>query len=640
MAATVQAEETTVNASTLAAVGNTRMTPRLTAGLLTVACALGIAVRLFPLVAWARFGSDTGEYFYLTERLLDTGILSFDYAGWGLAYPYFPGLFTVSGMVAATTGMNLLDALSTTIPFVAGILIPLGTYVAARTITGDDRAAMFAAFAVAVLAPNVVTTNHAMPGTLGQFLIIATVAVLARAYDDARWAAALPFLGAAILFSHHLSTFLLAGIVLAAAFLREWTSPRTDWRKLAIEAPFVLGLATGASWWWLSVAHPLRDQIIGQVVSGVSPWVIAIGSWVALLIPVGLVILRRRMVNPRNRLAPGRTVPRRFPGPRLATGLAAGTFTALVVTLLYVMGNGVPGTPDMKVGWVTFTYLITPFAVVAFTGPGFLAARFLRHRHLALGWITALMTSFTFGVITESQTLIPYRHVDYIIVALAVFAGIGFALVHDYLRAVATPARRVHVQRGAIALAVLLVVSGTALSQVPREAIAGFEEGISESAWGGIEWARANLAGELVPYGEPGTTVIAADHPASSFLWGYAKVPATFDYAKWTYHAEVPEDAFEEMWRVQAPPPPSSTARIDYVFVSPEIRGGVALLQWENARPMSEASMRKFYDSPYYTSVYPEAGCDEWPRCFDPDATQIFRVRWDHILADWTPPAP
>ncbi len=601
---------------------------------LALACGLGVATRLYPLFAWAVWGSDTGEYFYLTERLLAEGSVVFAYDGWGLAYPYFPGLYALSGIVTATTGLPLLGTLLATVPAIAGITLPLGMFVITRKVVDDERAALFAAFAIAFLAPNVVTTNHAMPGALGQVLVVATLAVLVHAYEDARFAIALPLLAAAVVWTHHLSTFLLTGAVLLAAFTREFTSSESDARKLAVEVPLVIGLTVFASIWWLAVAEPMREQIIGQVLDGVSPWVIAVGSWTALAVPVLLVALRRRFM-PVARA--GRK--RRFPSPTRVFVLTLGTFVALIAAVLTVMATGVPGTPDMKVGGTTFAYLLPPFALFAFTGAGLLVLRFARHRHLVIGWVTAIGGSIAFGIVTRSQTLIPYRHVDYLTAPLVILAAAGFVLALDYAVKLAPHGRVARVRGAAIGVAVLIIVSGSALSQVPREAIAGFEEGISESAWGAIVWSRENLAGELVPYGDADTTVIAADHPASSLLWGYAKLPASFDYARVTYHADRAEDAFDEMWRVQAPPPPDSRARIDYVFVSPEMRGGVALLQWENAKPMSEAAMRKFYDSPYFETVYPVAGCDTWDPCFRADDTQIFRVLWPRILQDWTPPS-
>src|SRR5207247_8948338 len=51
------------------------------------------AIRLSPLWSFLYGGSDTGEYFAILQSLLRTGHVSTVYYGWGITYPYFPGVF-------------------------------------------------------------------------------------------------------------------------------------------------------------------------------------------------------------------------------------------------------------------------------------------------------------------------------------------------------------------------------------------------------------------------------------------------------------------------------------------------------------------------------------------------------------------
>src|SRR5207249_7847067 len=54
---------------------------------------VSIAVRLSPLWSFLYWGSDTGEYFSILRALVRGDHLSTTYYGWGVTYPYFPGMF-------------------------------------------------------------------------------------------------------------------------------------------------------------------------------------------------------------------------------------------------------------------------------------------------------------------------------------------------------------------------------------------------------------------------------------------------------------------------------------------------------------------------------------------------------------------
>ena len=142
----------------------------------------------------------------------------------------------------------------------------------------------------------------------------------------------------------------------------------------------------------------------------------------------------------------------------------------------------------------------------------------------------------------------------------------------------------------------------------PRETIGGFEEGISRAELGAVHWVVANP--QAVP---PGATM-AADHRVSSLMWGLAGVHATWDYTPVTYHSEDATDALEELAAAQVPA--EGRARVDYVFLSPQIEEGVTLVQWENSRPMTQAAIDKFDHHAAFQRIYEQ------------DGVRIYRVDW------------
>ena len=99
-----------------------------TAVLLAGLAVLLVALVLEPYVGYAAFGSDTGEYYYLTQHLVATGGLPHGsaYGGWGTAYPDFPGIYLLAGAAAQTFSVGPFSALTVVVPAVSALsVVPL-----------------------------------------------------------------------------------------------------------------------------------------------------------------------------------------------------------------------------------------------------------------------------------------------------------------------------------------------------------------------------------------------------------------------------------------------------------------------------------------------------------------------------------
>ncbi len=128
----------------------------------------------------------------------------------------------------------------------------------------------------------------------------------------------------------------------------------------------------------------------------------------------------------------------------------------------------------------------------------------------------------------------------------------------------------------------------TTLSAYPsKEVMGGFQEGTSQEDMQAVFWARESL--------NKGATV-ATDHRMSSMLFGFASLNATWDEADKTLHASSYEECRDEIERISIP---SGEKPIDHVLLDNDIKSGVALLQWENAEPMSLEAKKKFEIWPF-----------------------------------------
>lgn len=558
----------------------------------------GVIARLHPAVRYGVWGSDSGEYYFLTKQLVDTGRVSFEYDGWGLAYPYFPGMFVLSGAVHAITGVDVFYATQWTVPLVAGLTGVLVGLIAYR-VTSDPRAGVLAGAFIALTAPVVLVTSHAMPGTLGHVFLLAMVALMPDAYRDRANAALLLILGGALLLTHHLSMYFAVGILAFIPFYREMTQRTYDWQRLRVELPIVGVLLLASMAWWLGVAAPFREEIVGDALP-FPPLVTAILFLLALAALPALVALRRTRSDWH--LDP------HYPSfPRQRAYILGGFlgFVAILVALIVVK---LPGT-NIDITWITLLYAIPLLAWLCFLPLGVTSVRFHRGGSLLVAWLYAILGSLAFAIVTNSHVLFPFRHIDYMVEAMAPLVAIGMLMVYDQMIASRVPAERPRVRTNALFAIVALLVITAATSLPPRETIGGFEEGMTVAELEAVRWTRSNV---------PLESTFAADHRLSSLLFGIAGMHPTWDYTPRTYHSENVSDALAELASVHVPPR-DGDARVDYVILSPPIEEGVTLLQWETSRPMSEPAIAKFEDPTYFEKIYDERD------------VRIYRVRWDAL---------
>ena len=82
---------------------------------------LTILLRFVHKYDWPIWGSDSGEYLYLTKYLVKNGmILNEGYIGWGRAYPDFQGMQILTATIALVFGVSYYTSLTWLIPLISG----------------------------------------------------------------------------------------------------------------------------------------------------------------------------------------------------------------------------------------------------------------------------------------------------------------------------------------------------------------------------------------------------------------------------------------------------------------------------------------------------------------------------------------
>lgn len=531
---------------------------------------LAVFMRLLPLTQYAIWGSDSGEYYQITTQLTSDGHVSTDYNGWGFGYPYFPGMYYLTGAAHFLTGVDILWAMILMIPIVASFSV-LMVYFIGKVLFKNDVAGILAGAFVAVAMPHVFTTSHPMPGSLGDVLLLSTILFLFFSFKSRKFIPLLILSALALTLTHHLSSYFLFIAVFGGLFISEMLKSE-DRKEAWVQWGFLIFFLTLLILYWMIVAPPFAEKVVSSAFD-LPFWVVFSLGYVALFLAFILIKLRRRFkwsYRPE------------FPKAHRQLMM----FLLLLLILFFVLGFlalvKIPGTnihlnPDAALLFSPLVMLLTFTSI----GAGYL--RFYKNGMVIYGWIIAMVLSLVIAILTSNKVLLTYRHPQYIIPPLALAIGVGMVMMFN---ALGDDKRRF--KKGLTAGLVVLLIGLTSQSAYPpKEVMGGFQEGTSQEDMQAVFWARESL--------NEGATV-ATDHRMSSMLFGFAGLNATWDEADKTLHSASYEECRDEIESIKIP---SGEKTIDYILLDDDIKEGVALLQWENAEPMSLEAQRKFENWPF-----------------------------------------
>jgi 4-amino-4-deoxy-L-arabinose transferase-like glycosyltransferase len=530
---------------------------------------LAILMRLYPLTQFAIWGSDSGEYYSIIGQLTKDGYISTDYNGWGFAYPYFPGMFHLSGSISHLFGISPLNAMILFVPFAASFSVLL-VFFLARLIFKSSEAGILGAAFLAVAMPHVFSTSHPMPGSLGDLFLILALLLFFGSFKNKKILPLLILTSFALIVTHHLSSYFFFIMGLGGLFVSELLKNEES-KNAKYLWGFLFFFLTAMILFWRFAAQPFYDRVVVDAFD-FPIWVVLSLGYAFLIAAFFIIKIRRR----------GKwNYEPKFPKPRIQVMKYLALLIVLFLILALVTFSVIPGTDiDLEPQTVL---LFAPFlALVAFgsVGPGYL--RFHKNGVMVYGWILALFLSLLIGVVTSNRVLLPYRHPEYLMIPLVLFFGIGIVMVLGVFGG-----RKIGV-RAVLICAIIILLILSAFSAYPgKEIMGGFQEGTSVEDMQGVIWAGESL--------EAGSTV-ASDHRMSSMVFGFSGLNATWDAAEQTLHGETYFDFRDELDEIDIP---SGKKPINYVLLDDDIKEGAALLQRENARPLSQEAQDKFQRWPF-----------------------------------------
>jgi len=525
-----------------------------------------LLVRLSPLLSYLVWGSDTGEYFAILRSLVREGHLSTTYDGWGVTYPYFPGMFFAQGAVVSLGGMEITTVLNLVVP-ILGALAVVPMFLIAERIHGETMPALFAAAFLAGALPHAYTTTHAAPATLGNLLALTGLLLFLKLRFDRRAILPLGLVTATLLATHHLSLYffvlMVVGVIVLRGLARPWKGSAGEWREVAYGA-LLLALTFA---YWFGYAATFRDFILRDV--NVEPWWALLAAFPVLLAVLASLVFARTRIPWRYRP----TVPG-FRHLSVTYAMAAFAFALIGLVTTFVR---VPGT-TFAVPPGGLAYFIPLVLLLSFGAAGRKFVDFARDGIAPTAWFVALLGSAAVGIFAAPRVLIPYRHAEYLMVPLAVFAGVGFV---RFVRL----ASRGRGRTLAIVLCGSLLAANATFAIPPPAILAGWREGTIAAAIDPAYWARDHAAG-----------LVVSDHHGSTTVFGFGGVNATWDRTRAPFLQENADDPYAGLVEI---PAPSGVKNATYVWIDRDMEAGVRLEPWEAANPMDRAVIAKFDEAPF-----------------------------------------
>ncbi len=573
----------------------------------TVVLLAGVAfllvfLALEPFLSYAAFGSDTGEYYALTNALATSGTLPHGaaYGGWGSAYPDFPGLFVLAAGASGALDAGAFSALTVVVPVVA-VLSVLPLFLLFRRLYPHDTIALLASSVASVAMPRLFSLAHPAPLALGDFLAVAALWMFVEGRRDPRWYAVLVPASGALIVTHHLSSYFFAIGALGGLVLLELWRPRLWSRRFPTrEFVFLAGFVTATFAFWFYgtstfVAKVLLPGLGESSLVGFAAFEVVGLAFLAAA--AALVRWRRsRPPSPRAwvRLPSDRSVIRDI------VVLGVVIFGAVSVLLLVPL----PGTQQH----VTRPSAILWFAPILALGVLCAGSRRAlspaRLGPFGLTWVAALGLSAAAmlglavlgasspafrGAFELSSTLAPDRHVEYLFLPIGLLVAVGTARL--VTRAGTVGGRGAFV---AASVAVMVVLAANAaIAYPPPSDFGGFEEGLTKGDAALWMWAGVAL---------PAGSTVATDHRLSSFLFGFDQLRATWVTTPALFTGTNWSEARAELV-ASGVPNPASAAPIEYVAVDGVMYGGVALDPSTLAAPLSPEAVQ-WFTYPGFVPVY------------------------------------
>ena len=463
---------------------------------------IAIFLRLLPALSNAAWGCDFGIYYGLTNSFVESGELFNPYQGWGSSYQYFPVLYAITGAAHWITGIDVLIIMPKVAPIFGGLSVMI-FYFIVYELVGDRKKALLSSLFLAVLPFHAYQTSQAAPMTIGHFFLMLSMYLFIKNRKNIRYS--IPLFSSTILLimTHHLTTYFYLISIVFIVFVenirkKEWT------QSIKRDSLYILATSGLTFSYWMFIATPVYE---GFMNGGLKLGSIQVDSNFTIILfyfmffsMLGLILLKRRF-----NLFGDKEKTALKPSPAIF-------FLTIVISLFVIAVFSSLELPWGKIYFTPMSILYSiPFLVIfSFGVVGFRHAIFTRNGSFICGWFLALVFSFLYGMITLNTTILPHRHLEYIVAPLSIMSVYGMysILKSDYGFLSKWKLKLLKNQRVVYPVIIVLLVATNAASVYPSylawEALDESYETITDENLAVIQWMDENL--------DRNDTVVASDH--------------------------------------------------------------------------------------------------------------------------------
>ena len=593
----------------------------------------GIAIFLRSLPAWtnAAWGCDFGIYYGLTNSFVESGALFNPYYGWGSSYQYFPVLYAITGTAHWITGIDVITLMPKLVPIFGGLSVMI-FYFVVRELIGNKKIALLSSLFLAVLPFHVYQTSHASPLTMGHFFMMLSIYLFIKYRQNTKYIIPLFVSTILLIMSHHLTTYIYLVSLIFIVFVenaskKEWTS------SVKLDVLYILITSGLIFSYWAFIATPVYEIFMrsGLKIGAlyIEPSYVLILFYVLFFSSFGIIWLKRKYnIFPKKESPTVRSCVVKFSVTLIICLTVMGIFS--VVTMPWTNFSFTP---------LSVIYSIPLLLVVGFGVAGFRYTRFMPNGFFIRGWLLAILASFVYGLLTNSGTILPHRHPEYLMAPLSIIAvyGIGGIFLnvnyeslskwwHRGVSHIYKPSfnfsKRFIQKRQIVYISVIIVLVATNAASVypSHKALSESIEEISYEDLAVIKWMSENL--------NKNTSVITSDHRLAMLVEAEKFNTTSSEDVMVLWTAENLNDYTDELNGTNR-----AYDRITHILIDDYMRDVVVHVNFKNTVYMtnesSQAAYNKFLDQPFELlyrneTIDPTTGeALRW--------AEVYEVNWTHI---------
>ncbi len=573
--------------------------------------------------AW---GCDFGIYYGLTNSFVKNQVLFNQYDGWGTSYQFFPMLYIITGTAHWITGIDVLTIMPKLAPIFGGLSIFIFYFVVYQLL-GDKKMALLSSLFFAVMPFHVYQTSHASPLTLGHFFMMLSIYLFLRFRTNIRYIIPLLISTSLLIMSHHLTTYFFLITLIFVVFVENINS--INWTKsLKKDIFFILTISIMIFSYWILVATPVYKGFMRNGIS-LGPLILNSNYSIVLFyllfsIMFGIIWIKRKL-----------NLSSIKKEPNLKTAISRFSIITVIVFMAMCIFS------IFKIPWTNFSF--TPLSIIysiplilifAFGFAGIRVTRFVENGSFIRGWLLAILVSLTYGLVTNSSTILPHRHFEYLMAPLSIASIFGIRLIFlniNYDKMYSLKKRYLRIKKPSIYLfkksfnlqsrtipyiaVILFLVTANAVSVYPSHvALNASYEAITDEDFSAIEWMELNC--------DKNSTIIASDHRLARITEA-AGFNTTLDESIILWFSKNYIDCITELEGIS-----KNHSRITHIIIDDVMKEKVVHVGFGRIFYMTNESYEKFSYKPFELlyrneTLNEEMVVQHW--------TEIYGVNWTYL---------